>query len=87
MAIDTDIIRNSNEIGNFSSNGTGNGKKTLLKVSAFSDADFGGNLDSKSISGQTIFLGSDLNFWKSKRQECISLQSTEAELIALSEAA
>ena len=56
-----------------------------FELIAFSDADHTGCLDSrKSTSGALKFLGDKLVSWQSKKQDCTSLSSTEAEYVALS---
>ena len=53
----------------------------------FSDADLGGDMDSnKSTSGYLMLYGGGAISWRSKLQRCVSLSTTEAEYIALSEA-
>ncbi|GKF74083.1 hypothetical protein Tco_0220415 [Tanacetum coccineum] len=56
-------------------------KDTSFKQTAFSDSDHAGCLDSrKSISGGIQFLGGDkLVSWSSKKQDCTSISSAEAE--------
>ncbi len=54
---------------------------------AYSDADWGSTYDQKSISGIVVFLGDALVSWASKKQSTIALSTTEAEMIAMSEAA
>ncbi|KAI3718757.1 hypothetical protein L6452_19640 [Arctium lappa] len=50
---------------------------------AYSDADFGGNqLDKKSNSGHLQFLGDRLISWASKKQNCVSISTAEAEYVA-----
>nr|GFC92219.1 hypothetical protein [Tanacetum cinerariifolium] len=53
---------------------------------AFSDSDHAGCLDSrKSTSGGVQFLGGDkLVSWSSKKQDCTSVSSAEAEYVSLS---
>nr|GEW03798.1 retrovirus-related Pol polyprotein from transposon TNT 1-94 [Tanacetum cinerariifolium] len=61
-------------------------KDTGFKLTAFSDLDHVGCLDSrKSTSGGIQFLGGDkLVSWSSKRQDCTSMSSAEAEYVSLS---
>nr|GEV53730.1 hypothetical protein [Tanacetum cinerariifolium] len=56
-------------------------KDTGFKLTAFSDSDHAGCLDSrKSTSGGIQFLGGDkLVSWSSKKQDCTSMSSAEAE--------
>ncbi|GJY07708.1 retrovirus-related pol polyprotein from transposon TNT 1-94 [Tanacetum coccineum] len=61
-------------------------KDTGFKLTAFSDSDHAGCLDSrKSTSGGIQFLGGDkLVSWSSKKQDCTSMSSAEAEYVSLS---
>ncbi|GKC37500.1 hypothetical protein Tco_1049884, partial [Tanacetum coccineum] len=56
-------------------------KDTGFKLTAFLDSDHAGCLDSrKSTSGGIQFLGGDkLVSWSSKKQDCTSMSSAEAE--------
>nr|GFA62347.1 retrotransposon protein, putative, unclassified [Tanacetum cinerariifolium] len=56
-------------------------KDTCFELTAFSDSDHAGCLDSrKSTSGGIQFLGGDkLVSWSSKKQDCTSMSSAEAE--------
>ncbi|XP_075102910.1 secreted RxLR effector protein 161-like [Nicotiana tabacum] len=50
----------------------------------FSDADFAGDkIDSKSTSGTCQLLGNALVSWHSKKQNCVTLSTTEAEYLAV----
>ncbi|CAM8982110.1 unnamed protein product [Rhodiola kirilowii] len=52
-------------------------------IVGYSDADWAGNIeDRKSTSGGCFFIGNNLVSWFSKKQNSISLSSTEAEYIA-----
>jgi hypothetical protein len=53
----------------------GTGDSTLV---AYSDADWGGDIDLKSTSGALHFVGSDLVHWTSKKQGCVALSTAEA---------
>nr|GEZ16387.1 retrovirus-related Pol polyprotein from transposon TNT 1-94 [Tanacetum cinerariifolium] len=57
-----------------------------FKLTAFSDSNHTGCLDScKSTSGGIQFLGGDkLVSWSSKKQDCTSMSSAEAEYVSLS---
>jgi hypothetical protein len=54
-------------------------------LSAYSDADFAGCLDTrKSTGGYLIFKGDNLIAWQSKLQGNVTLSTTEAEYVQLS---
>nr|GEY87830.1 Gag-Pol polyprotein [Tanacetum cinerariifolium] len=61
-------------------------KDTSFELTAFSDLNHAGCLDSrKSTSGGIQFLGGDkLVSWSSKKQDCTSISSTEAGYVSLS---
>ncbi|GJV99864.1 retrovirus-related pol polyprotein from transposon TNT 1-94 [Tanacetum coccineum] len=61
-------------------------KDTGFELTAFSDSDHAGCLDSrKSTSGGIQFIGGDkLVSWSSKKQDCTSMSSAEAEYVSLS---
>ncbi|GKB28542.1 retrovirus-related pol polyprotein from transposon TNT 1-94, partial [Tanacetum coccineum] len=61
-------------------------KETGFELTAFLDSDHAGCLDSrKSTSGGIQFLGDDkLVSWSSKKQDCTSMSSAEAEYVSLS---
>ncbi|GJS72572.1 retrovirus-related pol polyprotein from transposon TNT 1-94 [Tanacetum coccineum] len=61
-------------------------KETGFELTAFSDSDHAGCLDSrKSTSGGIQFLGGDkFVSWSSKKQDCTSMSSAEAEYVSLS---
>nr|GEW46123.1 retrovirus-related Pol polyprotein from transposon TNT 1-94 [Tanacetum cinerariifolium] len=61
-------------------------KDTGFKLTAFLDSDHAGCLDScKITSGGVQFLGGDkLVSWSSKKQDCTSMSSAEAEYVSLS---
>jgi len=63
-------------------------KRSNLTLQGFSDADLGGDLDGrKSTTGYIFTLGGTAISWKSKLQGRVSLSTTEAEYIAISETA
>jgi hypothetical protein len=53
----------------------------------YSDSDWANSNDRKSVGGYTFFYGGALIDWSSRKQSTIALSSTEAETIALNEAA
>ncbi|GJZ75165.1 retrovirus-related pol polyprotein from transposon TNT 1-94 [Tanacetum coccineum] len=61
-------------------------KDTGFNLTAFSDSDHAGCLDTrKSTSSGIQFLGGDkLVSWSSKKQDCTSMSSAEAEYVSLS---
>ncbi|GJR75403.1 retrovirus-related pol polyprotein from transposon TNT 1-94 [Tanacetum coccineum] len=60
-------------------------KDSGFELTAFSDADHAGCLDTrKSTSGGIQFLGDKLFSWMSKKQDCTTMSSAEAEYVALS---
>ncbi|GJT63389.1 retrovirus-related pol polyprotein from transposon TNT 1-94 [Tanacetum coccineum] len=60
-------------------------KGSGFELTAFSDADHAGCLDTrKSTSGGIQFLGDKLVSWMSKKQNCTAMSSAEAEYVALS---
>ena len=60
-------------------------KSSTFDLISYSDADFAGSKsDRKSTSGTCHMLGHSLVSWFSKKQNCVSLSTTEAEYIAAS---
>ncbi|KAJ9545044.1 hypothetical protein OSB04_024751 [Centaurea solstitialis] len=56
---------------------------TLRQLKGSYDSDYGGcKLDRKSTSGSCQFLGDKLVSWTSKKQNCISTSTAEAEYVA-----
>ncbi|GKC57786.1 retrovirus-related pol polyprotein from transposon TNT 1-94 [Tanacetum coccineum] len=67
-------------------NGTLYPKDTRFNLTAFSDSNHAGCLDTRKItSGVIQFLGGDkLVSWSSKKQDCTFMSSAEAEYVSLS---
>ncbi|GJS48591.1 retrovirus-related pol polyprotein from transposon TNT 1-94 [Tanacetum coccineum] len=60
-------------------------KDSDFELTGFSDADYAGcRYTFKSTSGRTQFLGEKLVSWSSKKQDCTSLSTAEAEYVSLS---
>jgi len=63
-------------------------RRSNLTLQEFSYADLGGDLDGRKSTTRYIFtLDGTTISWKSKLQERVSLSTTEAEYVAISEAA
>jgi hypothetical protein len=56
---------------------------TISDLSGYSDLDWAGEKDRRSVSGYAWFYGKCLVDWGSKKQHCVALSSTEAEYVAL----
>nr|GFB00925.1 retrovirus-related Pol polyprotein from transposon TNT 1-94 [Tanacetum cinerariifolium] len=66
-------------------NGSLKEEDSSFEVTAFSDADHAGCIDShKSTSGGIQFQGDKLVSWMSKKQNCTSMSLAKAEYVALS---
>ncbi|KAJ4719824.1 Retrovirus-related Pol polyprotein from transposon TNT 1-94 [Melia azedarach] len=64
------------------------GGDTQCLVTGFSDSDYAGDVDSKrSMTGYVFTLGSSVVSWKATLQPTVTLSTTEAEYMALTEAA
>ncbi|KAJ9561626.1 hypothetical protein OSB04_006786 [Centaurea solstitialis] len=58
-------------------------KDSSFELISFTDSDYGGcKLDRKSTSGSCQFLGDKLVSWTSKKQNCVSTSTAEAEYVA-----
>jgi len=62
-------------------------RRINLTLQGFSDADLGGDLDGRKSTCYIFTLGGTTISWKSKFQGRVSLSTTEAEYVAISEAA
>ena len=63
-----------------------NGNEWIIEI--WSDSDYAGDPDTRiSVGGYVLFIIKVAVSWKSKAQKSVTLSSTEAEFIALSEAA
>nr|GFD28196.1 putative ribonuclease H-like domain-containing protein [Tanacetum cinerariifolium] len=60
-------------------------KDSGFELTGFSDADYAGCKDTfKSTSDGAQFLGEKLVNWSSKKQDCTTLSTVEAEYVSLS---
>jgi hypothetical protein len=61
-------------------------KMKELEVMAYCDSDFAGDKDTRrSVAGYAVYLQGCLVSWKSKSQKSVTLSSSEAEYVAISE--
>ncbi|CAA7027778.1 unnamed protein product [Microthlaspi erraticum] len=59
-------------------------RDTNQNLVGYSDSDWAGSVDDRrSTSGGCFFLGNNLISWHSRKQNCVSLSTVEAEYIAL----
>nr|GEZ46084.1 uncharacterized mitochondrial protein AtMg00810-like [Tanacetum cinerariifolium] len=59
-------------------------KDSGFDLTAYSDADHAGcHLDRKSTSASVQFLGDKLVCWSSKKQNCVSISTTESKFVAV----
>lgn len=59
-------------------------KQNELEMTCYVDSDWGGDLkDRRSVTGYMIKVFGNTVLWVTRKQNCVSLSSTEAELIAL----
>ena len=59
-------------------------KESNLSLAGFSDSDWAGNADDrKSTTGGCFYVGANLVAWMSKKQNYVSLSTTEVEYIAV----
>lgn len=64
------------------------GSDTQCLVTGYSDSDYAGDVDSRrSMTGYVFTLGGSVVSWKATLQPTVTLSTTEAEYIALTEAA
>ena len=63
-----------------------NDMKEIWSLKAFCDSDFAGNSDGRvSVTGFCVYVFDKLISWKSHAQKNVTLSSTEAEYVAMSE--
>ena len=74
------------DLGLFFDAGILNSFLGIWRILAFCDSDFAGDKNTRiSVTGFCIYIGSCLISWKSRGQKSVTLSSTEAEYIAVSE--
>ena len=62
------------------------GTVTGFSLVSFADADYASKAtDRRSVSGGVVMCGGGAVFWHSKTQKCITLSTTEAEYVAMSD--
>lgn len=62
----------------------GSGKGQNLAVEGYADADYAGDIDTRqSTTGFVLYVKGSLVSWKSRRQHCVTLSTTEAEYLAI----
>jgi len=64
---------------------TRRGNDNDVMITGYCDSDYATEGDRKSISGYTVNLNGNTVTWKSKKQSCVTLSSTEAEYVAMSQ--
>ena len=63
-------------------------KSDQIEIVAYSDSNYASDkITRKSVTGYLIFLCGNLIAWRSRMQKCVTLSSTEAEYVALSQCA
>jgi hypothetical protein len=61
-------------------------EKFSWNIQAFSDSDYAGDKDTRlSVSGFVIYICGNADAWRSKAQRNVTLSSSEAEYVAVSE--
>ncbi|KAL3634075.1 hypothetical protein CASFOL_021129 [Castilleja foliolosa] len=61
-------------------------KPAHMNITGFSDSDWASDIDDRrSISGHCVYIGGNLVSWSSKKQNCVSRSSTEAEYRSLAQ--
>lgn len=67
-------------------NGENFGQGLLWKLQAFCDSDYAGDKDTRmSVTGFIIYVNNNPISWRSRGQKSVTLSSSEAEYVALSE--
>jgi hypothetical protein len=61
------------------------GETKSYHLTMFTDATWGSELGGRSMSGYVIFMNGNNVACASKRQDCVTMSSTEAEIVAVSE--
>ena len=65
---------------------TNKGEKNVLKIEAYSDSDYAADRNNRrSVSGYLIMVNGCVISWRSRGQKNVTLSSSEAEYVAVSE--
>ena len=75
-------LRTTSDLGIIFQRGSG------LVLEVFADADYASKAtDRRSVSGRVVMCGGAAVYWFSRTQKCVTLSTTEAEYVAMSECA
>jgi hypothetical protein len=77
-------IKGTKDYGLEFNNNDSNGNNNNLIITAYSDADWAGDLDErKSTTGYFVLINNNIVSWASKKQQTVALSSAEAEYMAI----
>lgn len=66
----------------------GTNRAQNIMVEGYADADYAGDVDTRrSTTGFVFYVHGSLVSWKSRRQHCVTLSTTEAEYLAIGDCA
>ena len=79
-------VMSTSDLGLKYDSGTMVNFKGVWKIVAYCDSDFAGDKNTRrSVTGFCIYIGDSLISWKARAQKSVTLSSTEAEYVAVSE--